>query len=402
MHTPKKIETEINLLGKREQALRLERVFAAMSRAGIEAALVRNLANIYYLTGRIFRGFIYLSPSLDGPRYFVRQPHNLTGDGVYKIRKPEEIAPHLAAEGIAALPVALELDAVSYSESMRLARAMGMAAPEANLSPLMRSARAVKTAVEQDLIKASGVRQTLVYQKIPHLYQEGMTDIEFQIEIERASRLEGCLGIFRVGGDDMELFMGNILTGENADTPSPYDFAMGGAGLDPSLPVGADGTVVKPGIPVMVDVNGDYTGYMTDMTRCFVAGEPRPEAVAANNLSREICRELAAMMKPGVAAADLYKKAEEMAAQAGMASSFMGHRSHAGFVGHGLGIEINEAPVLAPRSKDILEAGNVIAVEPKFVIPGMGAVGIENTYIVMADGPAEVVTTAPEDIVTLD
>ena len=141
---------------------------------------------------------------------------------------------------------------------------------------------------------------------------------------------------------------------------------------------------------------------MTDMTRCFVADKAREEAVKANQLSIDICKALAAMMKPRVAAADLYKKAFAMAEDAGMADSFMGHRSHAGFVGHGLGIEINEAPVIAPRSRDILEAGNVIAIEPKFVIPGMGAVGIENTYIVGEEAPAECVTTAPEQIMLLD
>ena len=402
MHTPK-YPTEINLLGHEEQSRRLERVYDGMRAAGIEAALVRNLANIYYLTGRVFRGYIYLQPSLDGPRYFVRQPNHLTGPGVHMIRKPEEIPAKLAEDGVGAGPqVALELGSVTFAECMRLACAMGMAGPGADLSPVMRAARAVKTPFEQKLIKASGVKHSLVYERIPHLYQEGMTDIEFQIEIERVSRLEGCLGIFRVGGDDMELFMGNVLTGENADTPSPYDFAMGGAGLDPSLPVGADGTVIRPGIPVMVDVNGDYTGYMTDMTRCFVSGEPLPEAVKANELSVAICDALAAMMKPGVAAADLYRKAAEMAEEAGMSASFMGHRSHAGFVGHGLGIEINEAPVIAPRSKDILQAGNVMAIEPKFVIPGLGAVGIENTYIVGEDAPAQAVTTAPTAIVLLD
>ena len=398
-----KVPTEINLLGHDEQTLRLTRVYEGMRAAGLEAAIVRNLANIYYLTGRIYRGYIYLDTRLDGPRYFVRQPNHLTGRGVHMIRKPEEIPSRLEEEGIA-IPagIAIELDSVCYSESMRLAKAFHMQAPEDNLSPVMRRARAVKTKFEQKLIRTSGIKHSLVYKRIPHLYQEGMTDIEFQIEIERASRLEGCLGIFRVGGDDMELFMGNVLTGENADTPSPYDFAMGGEGLDPSLPVGANGTVIKPGIPVMVDVNGDYTGYMTDMTRCFVANEAREEAVKANQLSIEICKTLAAMMRPGVAAADLYKKALSMAEEAGMADSFMGHRSHAGFVGHGLGIEINEAPVIAPRSRDILEAGNVIALEPKFVIPGMGAVGIENTYIVGEEAPSERVTTAAEQIVLLD
>ena len=79
----------------------------------------------------------------------------------------------------------------------------------------------------------------------------------------------------------------------------------------------------------------------------------------------------------------------------------MGHRSHAGFVGHGIGIEVNELPVLAPRSRDILEEGNVIAVEPKFVIPGIGAIGVENTYIVGSDG-GRVITTARQQPVKLD
>lgn len=76
----------------------------------------------------------------------------------------------------------------------------------------------------------------------------------------------------------------------------------------------------------------------------------------------------------------------------------MGHNQKAGFVGHGVGIEINELPVLAPRSRDIIQAGNVIAIEPKFVIPGVGAVGVENTYVVRMEGAAECITNAKECI----
>ena len=57
--------------------------------------------------------------------------------------------------------------------------------------------------------------------------------------------------------------------------------------------------------------------------------------------------------------------------------------------------------MLAPRSHDVLEAGNTIAVEPKFVVPGLGAIGIENTYVVRADGPAERITDVTEDIISL-
>lgn len=395
---------QINLLGEKEQTLRLSRIYEGMRAAGIGAAIVHSNANLYYLTGRVFRGYLFLSPSLAAPIYFVRQPSTLrsrSGETVHRIRKPEEIAAQLREDGIEAPEVALELCSTSYAETMRIAHALGMESPRQDISGVLRAARAVKTPAELHLLELSGEKQTLVYERIPHLYQEGMSDIEFQIEIERASRLEGCLGLFRIGGQDMELFMGNVLTGENADTPSPYDFAMGGAGADPSLPVGANGTIIKPGYPVMVDVNGNYTGYMTDMTRCFYAGELKEEAEKANTLSSDICDALAAMMLPGAKTSDLYMRAQQMAEEAGMADFFMGHRSHAGFVGHGLGIEINEAPVIAPRSRDILTEGNVIALEPKFVIPGIGAVGIENTYIVESKG-GRCITNAPRRPVQLD
>jgi len=376
-----------------------------MRTAGITAALIHNNANIYYLTGRVFRGYVYLSAEVGQPLYFVRQPSTLRTDmpgGLFHIRKPEEITSLLAGQG---LPVpgeiALELDNISCSAAIRLARAFGMAAPDKNMSPIMRSARSVKTKVEQDLLIRSGGKQAYVYGRIPDMYKKGMSDIDLQIEIERASRQAGCLGLFRIAGDEMEIFMGNVLTGSNADEPSPYDFAMGGLGLDPSLPVGANGTVIKPGIPVMIDVNGNYTGYMTDMTRMYYIGDLSDEARRACSLSADICEALADMMRPGAKASDLYAKALEMATEACMKEYFMGHRSQAGFVGHGIGIEVNEAPVIAPRSKDMIEAGNVIALEPKFVIPGIGSAGIENTYIVTPDGGRRI-TPAPEEPKKMD
>ncbi len=399
------MNTVINLLGETEQALRTGRLRSLMEKAGIVCALIRDNANIYWLTGRVFRGYIYIDTRLETPLYFVRQPNHLRDvreGAVHFIRKPEQIATMLAEASVTVdAPAALELDSDAYSEAVRLAAVFGQL-PQQNISPVVRLARAVKTAVEQAMLRESGIRQSYVYERIPRLYHEGMTDIEFQIEIERASRLEGCLGQFRVAGSDMELFMGNVLTGDNADAPSPYDFAMGGEGADPSIPVGANGTVIKPGAPVMVDVNGNYTGYMTDMTRMYSAAPLDSRAVELNRLSADICDALAAMMKPGVEAKALYEEALAMATEAGYADFFMGHRYHAGFVGHGIGIEVNEQPVLAPRSRDILEEGNVIAVEPKFVLPGLGAVGVENTYIVRAEAPAERITNARTDISLLD
>lgn len=387
---------EILLLQPEEQALRLEKVRGIMNDKKIDALLISDNANKYYLTGRVFSGYIYL-PLKGEPIYFVKRPVTMKGDGVVSIRKPEQIA-----ESIGMLPpatIGLELATASYSKVERLRRIFPQS-ELADASSVMSAARAVKTAEELEKIRISGIKQDDVYRKIPTLYTEGMTDVELQVEIERESRLEGCLGQFRINGDDMELYMGNILVGDNADVPTPYDFAMGGEGMDPSLPVGCNGTVIKPGNSVMVDVNGNYTGYMTDMTRTYYVEEIGDLARKAHECSIAICHRLAELGRPGTEAKALYEEAEKMAREAGLHEYFMGHRQKAGFVGHGVGIEINELPVIAPRSRDLLQENNVIALEPKFVIPKTGAVGIENTYVVTPDG-LKPLTNTPEGLTSL-
>lgn len=383
-------EPRLRLLTPGEQALRLAKVREAMSRYGLTCGLITGNANKFYLTGRVFTGYILVTP--DEITCYVKRPVELVGQEVRYIRKPEEIE----APGA---QVALELDELPFTQAMRLAKVFGDTQP-LNLSPAMTEARAVKTDVEIEELRESGRRQEVVYRRIPSLYRPGMTDLQFQIEIERESRLEGCLGQFRIAGDSMELFMGNVLAGDNADAPSPYDFAMGGAGMNPSIPVGANGTVIEEGMAVMVDVNGNYTGYMTDMTRVFRLGDLPEMAWKAQQCSIDIHRLLQAEARPGVRASDLYEMALGLVRERDLEKYYMGHRQHAGFIGHGVGIEINEQPVIAPRSKSLLQERNVIALEPKFVIPGTGAVGIENTYVVRPHG-LECITNCTENILNL-
>lgn len=385
--------TQLILLEKDEFNLRLDKVRREMAPSHTDAILVSDNAALYYLTGRVYSGYAYI-PATGHPLFFVKRPVTLGGDFVQHIRKPEQIAETIGLNVPAT--IGLELSAVPYSAIIRLKNIFPQAAMT-DATAMLSAARAVKTPFEIEKITMSGIRQERVYRRVPHLFQEGMTDIELQVEIERTSRLEGCLGQFRISGNDMELYMGNVLVGENADIPTPYDFAMGGKGLDPSLPVGCNGTVIREKESVMVDVNGNFTGYMTDMTRTFAVEQLDDTAMKAHRCSIDICHTLAAMARPGVEAKALYEKAEEMAREAGLHNYFMGHRQKAGFVGHGLGIEINEHPVIAPRSRDILAEGNVVAFEPKFVIPGTGAVGIENTYVITADG-TRCLTNAPEEI----
>lgn len=375
--------------------LRLSAIQHELRKSHTDSLLISDNANKYYLTGRVYAGLAYI-PADGLPLFFVRRPVGLAGDGVVYIRKPEQMAETI---GLATpTTIAMETETATYSTIQRLKAIF----PQANLadgSALMRRVRSIKTPMQLELLKESGHKQEHVYRLVPRMYVDGMTDLELQVEIERASRLEGCLGQFRISGDSMELYMGNVLVGENADNPTPYDFAMGGQGLDPSLPVGCNGTLIRPGDSVMVDVNGDYTGYMTDMTRTFCLGELSQLARKAHQCSIDICHHLASIALPGTEAKILYETAVDMAREAGLEHYFMGHNQKAGFIGHGVGIEINELPVIAPRSRDILCENNVIALEPKFVIPGAGAVGIENTYIVTPHG-LECITSAPEELIS--
>lgn len=385
--------TPLVIWEKNDFETRLERIRQLMDKAGAEWGMVADNANLFYLTGRVFFGFAMI-PAKGEPLFFVRRPVGLQGENIYYIRKPEDIP---ALMDTVPQSVALETETATWNEIERLRKLF----PEArmlDMSAIMMEARSVKTAAEIELMKESGRLQSEVYEAIPGVLREGMTDVELQIEIESMLRRKGCLGNFRIHGNSMELFMANILAGDNADTPSPYDFAMGGAGQHPSLPVGADGTVIHAGEPVMVDANGNFNGYMTDMTRMYAIGEIPQQALHALRCSQRICRELAAMALPGAEAKRLYEHALEVAREEGLEEYFMGYTQKAGFVGHGVGIEVNELPVLAPRSRHILRAGNAIAIEPKFVIPGIGAVGVENTYVVRETGGAECITTATEQI----
>ena len=383
----------------KELKLRWDKIQQNMSDVHADGLLICDNVNLYYVSGRIFRGYCYI-PVKGEPIFFVRRPLGLNGTQVVYIRKPEEIGEYLQKNGIA-FPdkLLLESDSISYSDYKRY-ETIFIPKEVLNGTALLRRCRSIKTPYEIDLIRRSGELHAKAYETIPSLYRKGMTDLEFSIELEHECRKLGSLGIFRIFGQSMEIFMGAVLAGDNADIPSPYDFAMGGAGLDVSLPVGCNGTVLTEGMSLMVDMGGNFTGYMTDMTRTYAIGSVQELAMKAHETSIAIHQAIAAKSRPGVAAKDLYELAAEMANNAGLSDYFMGHRQKAGFIGHGVGIEINEAPVLAPRSRDILAEGMVFALEPKFVIPGTGALGIENTYAVTADG-VEKLTVCKEELISL-
>ncbi|WP_373799851.1 M24 family metallopeptidase [Bacteroides heparinolyticus] len=381
-----------------ELKLRRDKIRSLMAQHEIDAALITCNVNLIYTYGRVVSGYLYL-PLHAPARLFIKRPNNMVGEYVHPIRKPEQL-PELLMECGLSIPskLMLEGDELTFTEYNRLAACF----PQTEVVPcgtsLIRKARSIKTDMEIEMFRRSGIAHAKAYEQIPSVYQPGMTDRQLSVEIERLMRLEGSLGIFRTFGQSMEIFMGSLLAGDNAMNPSPYDFALGGRGLDPSIPIGVDGSLLQPGQSFMVDMGGNFYGYMGYMSRVFSIGRLPEKAYAAHQTCLEIQEAVAEKAKPGVVCEDLYNIAINMVTKAGFADNFMGTTQKAKFIGHGIGLEINEMPVLAPRMKQELEPGMVFALEPKIVLPGIGPVGIENSWAVTEEG-VEKLTLCKEEIV---
>lgn len=385
---------------RQEVELRLRKLSSLIIGCGADAFIIASNANIYYTSGRFFRGYSYIIPGIVTLYFIVRPDIFEEEDNIINIRKPEQIPAELLKRGYS-LPVNLgiEFDSLTWSECDRLSKIF----PDStliNASPVMRNARMIKTPYEINLIRMDAEHQIAVYNHIDRLYNRDMTDLELQIKIEQLLRLEGSLGTLRVAGNLMEINMGSVLAGDNADMPSPYDFAMGGAGVDPSLPGGACGRIIRNGETIMVDMNGNFNGYNSDMTRVWSVGDISDIAKKAHDCSIKVLRELEILARPGVAVSSLYNQAMSIVREEKLEDYFMGHRQHAAFIGHGIGIELNEQPAITPRSKEILKENMTLAIEPKFVIPGVGGVGIENSYLVTEEG-LQNLTPFHEEIINL-
>ena len=139
--------------------------------------------------------------------------------------------------------------------------------------------------------------------------------------------------------------------------------------------------------PIGIDYGVAINGYIGDQFRTYVVGTLSERLKRAFACSQDILSLLVDKTRPGISCAELYKAAAQMADQEGLAEFFMGYgEGQVNFIGHGIGLEIDEYPIISPRFEGQLENGMVIALEPKFVFPQTGVVGLEDDYVMTAEG----------------
>ncbi|HHW06778.1 MAG TPA: aminopeptidase P family protein [Clostridia bacterium] len=372
-----------------------------LGRAGLDGALIVENTSLYYFSGTVPNGCLYI-PQAGEPLLLVRKDLNRARresalTQVLSLDSLRSLGAVLKAYGHRPQRLGMELDVLPAKDYFRYQKILGPEVAIEDASHLTRLVRSVKSDYEIALVKKSGLVHGEVFAAIPGLIQEGMTDLALAAKFEYEARRRGHYGFTRFRGLNMELFIGQVLVGPEAAVPTCYDTPLGGQGLSPLYPQGPCGAVITPGKVISVDSMGNYTGYMVDQTRMYCLGKPPSELAKAFQVALEVQHMVEERAKPGANGAEIYEEALGIAARAGLAEHFMGYGKPVTFIGHGVGLEVNEWPVIAKGVEVPLAEGHVFALEPKFVFPGVGVAGIENTYLVTATG-VEKLTVTPDEM----
>ncbi len=381
---------------------RLARIRVGMEKQGVEGLLVIEKMDFYYLSGTTQDGLLFVpmegKPLVMIKRELERARVESPVQDVVPLKSHREI-PLLIQTCYGKIPriLGLELDVLPVKDYFRIQGVLP-GSQFMDASSILRETRKIKSLFEIDLMRKAGEIGGKVYREAQEILKEGMTEIEFGGLLEAVAKKHGHEGLLRVRSLNYEAYTWHVLSGVTGGIVSQSDSPMGGLGLSPAFPVGASLKVMKAHEPILVDFGTCFHGYQADETRMFSIGTMERKFVDAYKACKEIHDAVLEETRPGADCEALFLKTLPLAEKLGYKDSYLGPpRLQTRFIGHGIGLELNELPFLAQGQSYLLEEGMTFAVEPKIVFPGEGSVGIENTVVVTKDG-YEVLTPAGQKI----
>jgi Xaa-Pro aminopeptidase len=390
-------------ISKTEIMARIETLKTELKNQAISAALITQNVDIFYFTGSMQNGLLYV-PVAGDPIFYVKksvvrasEESSIEVEPLGRMRTlGDRIKAHFGKPAV----LGLELDVLPYQLGVRYQQMLNTEIKDISL--LIRLQRSVKSEYEQTLIRKAAHLLDEVIQLLPSWISTDLTEVELAAKIEQYLRVRGNINLNRMRGYNQELALGMIASGAAAATPTYFDGPAGGLGLTVASPQGASYKKLAENEPILLDFSTVVEGYMVDQTRIAVIGSLQDDLSQAYEVSRNILREVEKRGKPGVSWESLYQHALQMVKEAGLQDHFMGFGDdQAKFLGHGVGMEIDELPILANGFKQPLQENMVIAIEPKFTFSHRGVVGVENTYVVKSDG-LESLSISSEEIIVVE
>jgi len=380
---------------------RLTGLQGAMASKDISGTLIFQNADLYYYTGMIGQACFYV-PVEGNPIFLSRQRGELPSCllwPAYKYNSWSELKQVLKEFNYPLSGrLGLEFDVLPTAMYLKIQEVF-QAQDLVDISLIIRQQRAVKSDWEIAILRETALRDKIIWDKVPEMLVEAKTDLELGALFEAEARRLGHIGILRIRSFNMEMSMTCTLADEKGAWPSFFEAPFTGVGHTKAYPFGASGVNLVANKPILIDFGGCYEGYITDLTRMCAIGQLPQNVLVAFDLALDIQAAIVRSAKPGITCGELYGIAKNMAREAGWDENFMGAAGGVSFIGHGVGLEVDELPVLALGSGAVLQEGMVFALEPKFAVPGYGGVGIENCFVVKANGLEKLSPVADEIII---
>lgn len=382
---------------------RLGRFTQAMHRDNPDwdTALFLGKVNQYYFTGTMQDGFVMLKR--DGSvYYFVRRSFERARDEspLEAIYPMESYGDAVQIAGKTCGNTFIESETVTVGILERLKRKFDISKID-SLDKTIQGLRAVKSPYEVYWMEQAGMQHNrFLLEIVPTLMQEGISEADFAASFYPKMVALGHQGFARFAMFQNELVIGQIGFGTNSLYPTSFDGPGGAVGLSPAAPfLGSRERKLKKGDLVFVDIGYSVNGYNSDKTQVYMFGaKPSQDVLRAHRSCIDIENRVAERLKPGAIPADIYNS-ELDALSEDFKKDFMGFGTRqVRFLGHGVGLHVDELPVIAGGYKEPLAENMAVALEPKKGISGIGMVGVEDTYLVGPDG-GRCITGGGKDII---
>ena len=394
-----------DLVPGQEIESRIVRLQEALSKHGLDGAVILDSINMFYYTGTMQHGLLFVAPDT-APVFFIRRSLERARTetplkNLVPFKSFKELPGRLRDFGCGFSRVGLDETSVPVSIFKNLSRTLPDTTFE-DISLSLAAIRAVKSDYEIGLVREAGRRHGLVYEQIPGMIEEGMTEWALGSAIQASMLKLDFTGLGRLAAFNGEFIGGLVSFGESGNFPSASVGPGGMVGLSPAFPLLGGIRPLTRGEPVFIDTAFSYQGYFTDVTRVFSLGPPSRAAVEAHEICLEIQEAVRCRLKPGATPAEIFQEVYRTeVASRDFQEHFMGYGTNqVSFLGHGIGLVIDEFPAIAGRIEVPLERNMVIALEPKKGLEGIGLVGIENTFLVTESG-GEKITHGPEEIIVV-
>ena len=357
-----------------------------------ETVVIFSKINLYYFTGTMQDGMLIIPKNGEATFWVRRSYERALDESLFPTIEPMNSFRDAAksVSKVSELPdaVYLETEVVPLALYQRFQKYF----PFKNVKSVdsqIAAVRAVKSEYELSLLREAGrIHQHVLEDLVPDMLREGMSEASLSTELFSVLVEEGHHGACRFGMFDTEMILGNVCFGESSIYPTYFNGPGGKLGLCPAAPLlGSRDRKLRKGDLVFVDVGCGVDGYHTDKTTTYMFGSPLPQyAIDIHNKCVDIQNEAASMLKPGAIPSEIYNTIMNGLDEEFL-QNFMGFGDRkVKFLGHGVGLLIDETPVIAAGFDEPLQEGMVFALEPKRGIENIGMVGIENTFIVTAEG----------------